>query len=124
MAKKVVPVEKNEYYDVTIESLTHDGLGVARVDGFPVFVANALVGEEINMKVTLVKTTYAFGRAVDYFVKSKERVEPACGIYKQCGGCQAADGRSNLQSALQCFHSTEPAVAEQGRGAVCSKNLG
>ena len=47
MAKKVVPVEKNEYYDVTIESLTHDGLGVARVDGFPVFVADALVGEEM-----------------------------------------------------------------------------
>lgn len=46
---------KNEYYDVKIESLTHDGLGVARVDGFPIFVSNALVGEEINMKVTLVK---------------------------------------------------------------------
>lgn len=104
MVKKVIPVQKNEYYDVKIESLTHDGLGVARVDGFPVFVANALVGEEINMKVTLVKKTYAFGRAVDYFVKSKERVEPSCGIYKQCGGCQVQ--HLSYQGQLQMKHDT------------------
>ena len=67
MAKKMIPVEKNEYYDVKIESLTHDGLGVAKIDGFPIFVTNALVGEEVNLKVTLVKKTYAFGRVVDHF---------------------------------------------------------
>ena len=104
MAKKVVPVQKNEYYDVKIESLTHDGLGVARVDGFPIFVSNALVGEEINMKVTLVKKTYAFGRAVDYFVTSPERVEPACGIYKQCGGCQVQ--HLSYEGQLQMKHDT------------------
>ncbi|MDE5978105.1 MAG: 23S rRNA (uracil(1939)-C(5))-methyltransferase RlmD [Turicibacter sp.] len=104
MAKKSIPVQKNEYYDVTIESLTHDGLGVARVDGFPIFVTNALVGEEINMKVTLVKKAYAFGRAVDYFVKSSERVEPACGIYKQCGGCQVQ--HLSYEGQLQMKHDT------------------
>ena len=104
MAKKVVPVQKNEYYDVKIESLTHDGLGVARVDGFPIFVSNALVGEEINMKVTLVKKTYAFGRAVDYFVTSPERVEPTCGIYKQCGGCQVQ--HLSYEGQLQMKHDT------------------
>lgn len=104
MTKKIVPVQKNEYYDVKIESLTHDGLGVARVDGFPVFVANALVGEEINMKVTLVKKTYAFGRAVDYFVTSGERVKPECGIYKQCGGCQVQ--HLSYEGQLKMKHDT------------------
>ena len=104
MTKKTVPVQKNEYYDVKIESLTHDGLGVARVDGFPVFVANALVGEEINMKVTLVKKTYAFGRAVDYFVTSGERVKPECGIYKQCGGRQVQ--HLSYEGQLKMKHDT------------------
>lgn len=104
MTKKIVPVQKNEYYDVKIESLTHDGLGVARVDGFPVFVANALVGEEINMKVTLVKKTYAFGRAVDYFVTSGERVKPECGIYKHCGGCQVQ--HLSYEGQLKMKHDT------------------
>lgn len=104
MTKKIVPVQKNEYYDVKIESLTHDGLGVARVNGFPVFVANALVGEEINMKVTLVKKTYAFGRAVDYFVTSGERVKPECGIYKQCGGCQVQ--HLSYEGQLKMKHDT------------------
>ncbi len=104
MTKKIVIVKKNEYYDVKIESLTHDGLGVARVDGFPVFVANALVGEEINMKVTLVKKTYAFGRAVDYFVTSGERVKPECGIYKQCGGCQVQ--HLSYEGQLKMKHDT------------------
>lgn len=36
------PVEKNEYYDVTFEDLTHEGAGVAKVQGFPIFVPNAL----------------------------------------------------------------------------------
>ena len=74
------------------------------MDGFPIFVTNALVGEEINMKVTLVKKTYAVGRAVDYFVTSPERVEPACGIYKQCGGCQVQ--HLSYEGQLQMKHDT------------------
>ena len=104
MTKKIIPVEKNEYYDVKIESLTHDGLGVAKIDGFPIFVTNALVGEEVNLKITLVKKTYAFGRAVDIFVTSPNRVTPPCKIYKQCGGCQVQ--HLDYQGQLQMKHDT------------------
>lgn len=104
MSKKSVPVVKNEYYDVKIESLTHDGLGVAKIDGFPIFVTNALVGEEVNMKVTLVKKTYAIGRAVDLFVESPDRVTPPCKIYKQCGGCQVQ--HLNYPGQLQMKYDT------------------
>ena len=104
MTKKIIPVEKNEYYDLKIESLTHDGLGVAKIDGFPIFVTNALVGEEVNLKITLVKKTYAFGRAVDIFVTSPNRVTPPCKIYKQCGGCQVQ--HLDYQGQLQMKHDT------------------
>lgn len=86
--KKEIPVEKNKYYDVKIEGLTHDGLGVARVQGFPIFIANTLPEEEITFKVTLVKKKFAFGRPVDFHVTSPRRVTPPCEIYNQCGGCQ------------------------------------
>lgn len=44
------PVEKNEYYDVTFEDLTHEGAGVAKVQGFPIFVPNALPEEKPKSK--------------------------------------------------------------------------
>ena len=59
------PVSKNETYDVTIMDLTYQGMGVAKIDSFPIFVANSLPGEEIVMKVTKVAKTYAFGRVME-----------------------------------------------------------
>lgn len=55
MEKLKPPVEKNEYIDVAFEDLTHDGAGVAKVNGFPIFVQNALPGESGQVKVIKVK---------------------------------------------------------------------
>jgi 23S rRNA (uracil1939-C5)-methyltransferase len=88
MSKGTVPIEKNETYHVTFEDLTHDGAGVAKVEEFPIFVAGALPGEEGKVKITKVKKGYAFGRLMDLEKESEYRVEPACPIYKNCGGCQ------------------------------------
>jgi 23S rRNA (uracil1939-C5)-methyltransferase len=82
------PVEKNEYYDVTFEDLTHDGAGVAKVDGFPVFVPNGLPNERAKIKVIKVKKGYAYGRLIELYEPSPDRVDAPCPIYKQCGGCQ------------------------------------
>ncbi|TYS67783.1 23S rRNA (uracil(1939)-C(5))-methyltransferase RlmD [Sutcliffiella horikoshii] len=83
-----VPVQKNEYYDVTVQDLTHDGAGVAKIDGFPIFVQNALPDEEIKVKIIKVKKGYAFGRIEEIHKTSPFRVDAPCPIYKQCGGCQ------------------------------------
>ena len=88
MAKVLPPVQKNEYYDVVFEDLTHDGAGVAKVEGFPVFVANALPGERAKIKVVKVKKGYGFGRLIELYEQSEHRLDAPCPIYKQCGGCQ------------------------------------
>ncbi|MCL1950927.1 MAG: 23S rRNA (uracil(1939)-C(5))-methyltransferase RlmD [Turicibacter sp.] len=85
---KELPVQKNGEYSAQVESLTHDGLGVARVEGFPVFLSNALPQEEVLFSPTLMKKNFAFGRVVDILKESPQRVTPLCPIYKQCGGCQ------------------------------------
>ncbi|KAF1677301.1 MULTISPECIES: 23S rRNA (uracil(1939)-C(5))-methyltransferase RlmD [Bacillus] len=82
------PVEKNEYYDVIFEDLTHEGAGVAKVQGFPIFVPNALPEEKAQIKVTRVKKGFAFGRLIELKEESPHRTDAPCPIYKQCGGCQ------------------------------------
>ena len=88
MAQKMrPPVEKNDDLVVTIESLTNEGQGVARVEGFAVFVIGALAGEEVKAHVIKVQPTYAIAKAVEIVKPSPDRVRPACPVFSQCGGC-------------------------------------
>ncbi|MEX2460645.1 MAG: 23S rRNA (uracil(1939)-C(5))-methyltransferase RlmD, partial [Paenibacillaceae bacterium] len=82
------PIKKNEYYDVYFEGLTHEGFGVAKVDGFAVFVAGGLPEERGKIKIVNVKKGYGYGRLIELTDPNKDRVEPPCSIYKECGGCQ------------------------------------
>jgi 23S rRNA (uracil1939-C5)-methyltransferase len=86
--KGTVPVHKNDYIDVVFEDLTHDGAGVAKVDGYPLFVPNGLPGEKAQVKVTKVNKGYGFGRLMEIYEESPHRVNAPCPIYKECGGCQ------------------------------------
>lgn len=82
------PVQKNEYIDVVFEDITHEGAGVAKVDGYPIFVPDALTGEQAQIKVIKVNKNFAFGRLIELKTESPFRQEPPCPVYKQCGGCQ------------------------------------
>jgi 23S rRNA (uracil1939-C5)-methyltransferase len=85
---KTIPVQKNDYIEVQFEDLTHDGAGVAKVEGYPLFVKNALPGERAKIKVIKVNKGYGFGRLEEILEKSPYRVDAPCPIYKECGGCQ------------------------------------
>ncbi|MCM3602805.1 23S rRNA (uracil(1939)-C(5))-methyltransferase RlmD [Robertmurraya korlensis] len=85
---KTIPVQKNDYIEVVFEDLTHDGAGVAKVDGYPLFVKNALPGEKAKIKVIKVNKGYGFGRLEQILEQSPYRVDAPCPIYKECGGCQ------------------------------------
>lgn len=83
-----IPVARNGVYTIEIASLGHSGEGVGRYQGFTVFVAGALPGERVQVKITLVKKNYAIGQLQEIIVPSPNRVEPPCAIYAACGGCQ------------------------------------
>ncbi len=72
---------------VTIESLAHDGRGVAHVDGKAVFIDEALPGEELEFVYTDIRRDYAEGKVVSLLTPSKHRVQPACPHFGSCGGC-------------------------------------
>ena len=85
---RTLPVQKNDIIDIIFEDLTHDGSGVAKVDGYPLFIPNGLPGEKAKVKVVKTNKNYGFGRLLELQEKSPYRVDAPCPIYKECGGCQ------------------------------------
>lgn len=88
MAKRQTPVRKNETVTLQFEDLTHQGNGVGKVDGYPLFVPFALPGEEGSVKIVKVNKNFGYGKLLDIHKKSPRRVEPPCHVYERCGGCQ------------------------------------
>ena len=84
----LTPVVKNKEYLIDIKGLGFEGEGVGRIHNFTIFVEGALKGETVKVKIVKVNKNFAFGKLIDIVVKSEERVEPKCNIYKRCGGCQ------------------------------------
>ena len=79
---------KNEHVTVTIEDMGIDGEGIGKVDGFTLFVKDAVVGDTVEAKIVKNKKTYAYARSEKVLTPSPFRVEPKCPYYRQCGGCQ------------------------------------
>lgn len=83
-----VPVKKNDRLTVHIEDLTHDGAGVAKVDGYPLFIQGGLPEETAEVHVLKTLKNYGFAKIIDITEPSPDRVEAPCPIFHQCGGCQ------------------------------------
>ncbi|MBF2664966.1 23S rRNA (uracil(1939)-C(5))-methyltransferase RlmD [Listeria seeligeri] len=80
-------LKKNQSVEITIEDLTHDGNGVGKIDGYPLFIPNTLPGEKVTAKIIKLNKNYGFARMENLEVVSAERVEPPCAVYSKCGGC-------------------------------------
>lgn len=74
-------------YELKIESLTHDGRGVGRIDGKPVFVHGTLPDEDITFEYTEVRRDYAEGKLLEVLAAATSREVPLCKHYGVCGGC-------------------------------------
>src|SRR5437868_2888086 len=71
----------------TIESLSHDGRGVARIDGKAVFVDGALPGEEVRLRLVRRHRRYDDAKVTEVLKPSPDRREPPCTYFGVCGGC-------------------------------------
>ncbi len=69
------PVEEGETYKVKIEDIGKEGDGVAKVENFVVFVPETDVGDEVEIEITRVLRTLAFGEVVDRDVEVDEEIE-------------------------------------------------
>lgn len=82
-----IPVKKNEEYVVDIIDNGYEGEGIAKIDGFTIFVNGVIKGERCKIAITKVTSSHGFARLIEILKKSEYRVEPDCFTYKRCGGC-------------------------------------
>ena len=80
-------INKNEEYIVDIIDNGIDGEGIAKIDGYTLFVDGAIKGEKIKVLILKANKTYGYGKILEIIEKSPDRVEPICKQYKKCGGC-------------------------------------
>ncbi len=88
MKKIIAPVEKNKEYEFKIESVTSEGMGVAHIDGFCVFISGTVDGDVVKALVLKVKTGYAYAKVTKIITPSPYRVDAICPAFSKCGGCQ------------------------------------
>lgn len=78
---------KNEIYQVTIEDIGADGEGIGRVDGYTLFIKDAVMGDVVEAKVLKMKKNYGYARLEKILNPSEYRVKPRCPVARTCGGC-------------------------------------
>ncbi len=85
------PVAVDQELELQIQSLAYGGNGVARLNGFVVFVRRGLPGDRVRARVTRVKRNHAEAFAVDVLEPGPLRVDAPCAHYPACGGCRFQD---------------------------------
>ena len=85
------PVIKGEELELDVDSLAYGGNGVARLDGFVVFVRRGLPGDRVRARVTKVKRSHAEALATEVLRPGAERVDAPCAHFPACGGCRFQD---------------------------------
>ncbi len=81
-------MNKNDLVTVEITDIGSDGEGIGKVEGFPLFIKDAIVGDVVQAKITKAKKQYAYARVEKVITPSPFRVQPRCEFHRQCGGCQ------------------------------------
>ena len=81
-------MNKNEKIILTIEDIGVSGEGIGKVDGYTLFVKDAIIGDTVEAVVTKPKKNYGYAKMLKVIKPSAHRVEAKCPVARQCGGCQ------------------------------------
>ena len=81
-------MNKNDIVTVEITDIGVSGEGIGHVDGYTLFIKDAVIGDVIEAKVMKAKKNYGYARLMKVITPSEYRVEPKCAFARRCGGCQ------------------------------------
>ena len=95
------PVQRDQELELTVDSLAYGGNGVARLDGFVVFVRSGLPGDTVRARVTKVQRRHAEAIATEVITAGPQRVDAPCAHYPACGGCRFQDLAYDAQLAAK-----------------------
>lgn len=80
--------KKNDVFQVTITDMGSDGEGIGKIDGYTIFVKDAVIGDVVTAKIMKAKKNYAYARLEKVETPSPFRIQPKCKFARSCGGCQ------------------------------------
>lgn len=86
--KKARLYKKDDLLTVEITDIGNDGEGIGKIDGYTLFIKDAVIGDLVKAKIMKAKKNYAYAHLEEVITPSKDRVKPKCPIARQCGGCQ------------------------------------
>ena len=81
-------MKKNEKVTVKIDDIGVNGEGIGKVEGYTLFVKDAIIGDTVEAVITKPKKNYAYAKMINIIEPSKHRVPAKCPVARQCGGCQ------------------------------------
>ena len=81
-------MNKNEKIVVKIEDIGVNGEGIGKVEGYTLFVKDALISDTVEAVITKAKKNYGYAKMLKILDASPHRVERKCPVARQCGGCQ------------------------------------
>lgn len=84
----MIPIEKNREYTACITAMSSDGNGIARIDGYTVFVPQTVKGDTVRFLAVKTKSSYGYGKLIEIISPSADRCRPVCPSFGVCGGCQ------------------------------------
>ena len=78
-----IPVEKNKEYIVDITDNGFEGEGIAKIQGYTIFIPGAIKGEKCKILILKTTTSHAFGKIIEILEVSKQRINNIdCNTYK------------------------------------------
>lgn len=81
-------IKKNDIFKATIEDMNDEGAGIGKTDGYIWFIKDTVIGDVVEALAMKMKKSYGYARLIRVLEPSAARVEPACPVSRQCGGCQ------------------------------------
>ena len=95
-------MQKNDLGTVAIEDIGVGGEGIGKVDGYTLFIKDAIIGDVVEAKIVKAKKNYGYARLMNIVTPSENRVEkPACPMARRCGGCQIQEMKYGAQLAFK-----------------------
>lgn len=94
-------MNKNEIVTVTIEDIGVNGEGIGKVNGYTLFIKDAVIGDVAEVKLMKAKKNYGYARLMKILIPSKDRVEARCACARRCGGCQIQEMSYERQLAFK-----------------------
>jgi len=80
--------KKGDKLDTHITDIGMNGEGIGKVDGYTLFVKDAVIGDKVSVSIMKAKANYAYAHLDEVLIPSEDRVTPVCPVARSCGGCQ------------------------------------